>query len=126
MKVKYLISPTTLYHRFIVLHDPKLTIHFGYLVRKCLVSFLCLMVNNILVVTFIEPACQSDLSFVALLFKLIPLTFYINMTLYYMVMDNILASLAEMTQMKERIYYLDWWNAETIYQFLDRWCLLVS
>ena len=43
-----------------------------------------------------------------------------------MVMDNVLAALAEITKMKIRVYYLDWWNAETIDEFLDKWCLLIS
>lgn len=51
----------------------------------------------------------------ALFFKLIPLTFYINMILYYMVFDNVLAAVAEITQIKYRVFYLDWWNAKTIF-----------
>jgi hypothetical protein len=47
----------------------------------------------------------------ALTFKLVPLTFYINMVLYYMVLDNVFAALAEATQIKDRMFYLDWWNA---------------
>ena len=42
-----------------------------------------------------------------------------------MVMDNILAALAEITKIKNRIFYLDWWNAETVYEFQDKWCLLI-
>lgn len=62
----------------------------------------------------------------ALTFKLIPLTFYINMTMYYMVMDNVLAALAEITQISNRMLYLDWWNAETVSEFLEKWCLVVT
>lgn len=62
----------------------------------------------------------------ALVFKLIPLTFYINMVMYYMVMDNVIAALAEITQIKNRVLYLDWWNAETIVEFSDRWCLIIN
>ena len=90
-------------------------------------SFLCLFVNNILIVKFIEPACRDEnLTFIALAFKLVPLTFYINMILYYMVMDNVIAALAEITKVSNRMFYLDWWNAETIYEFLDKWCLIIN
>ena len=84
------------------------------------------MINNIAVFQLIEPAYNSDLSFITLTFKLFPLTVYINLCLYLMVMDNVVASLAELTQQKNRVYYMDWWNSETIYEFLDKWCLLVT
>ena len=32
-----------------------------------------------------------------------------------MVMDNVIAALAEITKVSNRMFYLDWWNAETIY-----------
>ncbi len=83
--------------------------------------------NNILIVKFIEPACKdTNLSFIALTFKLVPLTFYINMILYYMVMDNVIAALAELTKIRNRVLYLDWWNAQTLYDFLDKWCLIIN
>lgn len=46
--------------------------------------------------------------------------------MYYMVMDNVIAALAEITQIKNRVLYLDWWNAETIVEFSDRWCLIIN
>lgn len=115
-KLLYLISPYPIYHKFVEEHNSQLKIYYKYLATKLCVSFLCLLVNNILIVKFIEPACKdATLSFIALAFKLVPLTFYINMILYYMVMDNVIAALAEVTQVSNRIFYLDWWNAHTIY-----------
>lgn len=96
------------------------------MISKFFVTFLCFLVNNILIVKFIEPACSNDLSFIALIFKLVPLTFYINMVMYYMVMDNVIAALAEITQIKGRMFYLDWWNAENVEEFLERWCLIIN
>ena len=125
-KLMFFISPVICYHKYVENYDQSLVIHFRYLFTKFLVSFLCLMVNNIVTVKFIEPACSEDLSFIALIFKLFPLTFYMNISLYYMVMDNILAALAEITKIKNRVFYLDWWNAETIYEFQDKWCLLIT
>lgn len=114
-KLFFLISPYPSYRKFIEEHDSRLSIHPKYLFVKLLVSFLTLLVNNILIVEFIEPACrETNLSFVALIFKLVPLTFYINMTLYYMVMDNVIAALAEVTRVRNRMFYLDWWNARTV------------
>lgn len=94
-RLLYLISPFPVYHKFVLEHNPKLKIHLKYLITKFFVSFLCVFVSNTLIVKFIEPACEeTNLSFVALTFKLVPLTFYINMVLYYMVMDNVIAALA--------------------------------
>ena len=66
------------------------------------------------------------MSFTELFFKLIPLIFYVNISLYYLIMENILSSMAELTQLKNRHYYLDWWNAKTVSEFLDKWVLLIN
>lgn len=125
-KIRFLISPVICYHRYVLTFDENLKIHPRYIIIKLIVSFLCLMINNIVVFQLIEPAYNSDLSIITMIFKLFPLTVYINLCLYCMVMDNVLAALAELTQQKNRVYYLDWWNSETIYEFLDKWCLLVT
>lgn len=31
-----------------------------------------------------------------------------------MVMDNVIAALAEVTRVRNRMFYLDWWNARTV------------
>ena len=54
----FFISPIISYHKYVENYDKSLTIHFRYLFTKFLVSFLCLMVNNIVIVKFIEPACE--------------------------------------------------------------------
>lgn len=41
-------------------------------------------------------------------------------------MENILQAMAEITQLKDRVVYEDWWNAETISEFLDKWVLLIN
>lgn len=56
-KIMFLICPIFSYRKFVQEHDPNLPIHARYIFTKFLVSFLCLFVNNILVVKFIEPAC---------------------------------------------------------------------
>ena len=78
---------------------------------------ICLFVNNTVIVKFIEPIFTNhqDLSLLALFFKLIPITFYFNMALYHMVMDNIMSALSEITKIRDRRMYGDWWNAETLY-----------
>jgi hypothetical protein len=43
-----------------------------------------------------------------------------------MVIENIFPAVAELTKMKERTYYEDWWNSQTIYEFLDKWVLLIN
>jgi hypothetical protein len=57
---------------------------------------------------------------------LIPLVFYINLCLYYLVVENILTASAEITQLRNRSYYDDWWNAETVSEFLNKWVLLIN
>jgi hypothetical protein len=116
VRLLFLVSPYPVYHTFVQQYNPNLPIHLRYLLTKLWVSGLCLVVNNTLIVRFIEPACgDPGLSFIALCFKLVPLAFYINMLLYYMVMDNIIAALAELTKVENRLFYLDWWNATTVY-----------
>lgn len=34
--------------------------------------------------------------------------------------------MAELTQLRNRQSYLDWWNAETISEFLDKWVLQIN
>ena len=46
--------------------------------------------------------------------------------MYFMILENILPAIAEATKMKNRIYYEDWWNAQTVYDFLDKWVLLIN
>ena len=46
--------------------------------------------------------------------------------MYFMILENILPAIAEATKMKYRIYYEDWWNAQTVYDFLDKWVLLIN
>lgn len=127
-RATFFISPIPIYHKFVQEHNPKLPIHFQYLLQKYLASMLCILVNNVLIVKFIEPICDnhSGLSLLALTFKLIPPTFYINMTVYYMVMDNIIAALSEVTRIRDRRLYGDWWNSETVYEFMEKWCLIIS
>lgn len=64
--------------------------------------------------------------FFELFFNLIPPAFYVNVTLYYLIMENIFTASAELTQMSYRRYYGDWWNSETVEEFLDRWVLLIN
>ena len=94
-------------------HNPALKINVKYLVIRGFTFMLCLAVNNILVIKFIEPICvdHQQFSCLALVFKLIPLTLYINMILYYMVMDNILSAFSEVCRIRDRRIYGDWWNS---------------
>lgn len=66
------------------------------------------------------------MSYAQLCFRLTPLFFFEHMVLYYLIMENILLALAELTQLKNRKFYSDWWNAETVSQFLDKWVLLIN
>ena len=43
-----------------------------------------------------------------------------------MILENIIPAIAEVTKMKSRIFYEDWWNAEILYDFLDRWVLMIN
>jgi hypothetical protein len=85
---------------------------------KLTVAFMCLLVNYILLSEIISPLLQPDIygpmSFFELFFRLIPPAFYINICLYYLIMENILLAMAELTQLRRRVFYEDWWNAKTV------------
>lgn len=66
------------------------------------------------------------MSFIELFFRLIPVAFYVNICLYYLIMENILLAMAEITQLKNRVFYEDWWNSQTISEFLDKWVLMIN
>ena len=34
--------------------------------------------------------------------------------------------MAEILQLEKRRYYEDWWNAETISEYLDKWVLMIN
>lgn len=88
-----------------------------YLAKKFVTAFFCVFVTNILLVEFIDPMVDSaaNISFIALFFKLIPYVFYMNIVLYYMVMENVVSALSEITQIRNRVFYEDWWNATTVH-----------
>jgi len=130
LKFKFIISPTIIYKEFILDHNPCLKIHFTYLLIKSAVASVCLLINYILmtelIAPYLLPEVYNPMSFIELFFKLIPLAFYVNICLYYMIMENIMLSMAEITQLKHRHFYLDWWNATTVSEFLDKWVLLIN
>lgn len=111
-------------------HNPTYKIHHSYLVIKSLVATVCLLFNYILmsqiINPFLQPSVYDKMSFVELFFKLIPYAFYVNVCLYYLIMENILPAMAEITQLQNRHFYQDWWNAETISEFLDKWVILIN
>jgi hypothetical protein len=82
------------------------------------VAALCLLVNYILLSEIINPLLQppiyNHMSFIELFFRLIPPAFFINVCLYYLIMENILLAMAELTQLSNRVFYQDWWNAQTV------------
>jgi hypothetical protein len=97
---------------------------------KISVAAMCLLINYILMTEIINPLLQPEvydrMSFIELFFRLIPFAFYVNICLYYLIMENILLAMAELTQLRKRVFYDDWWNAQTISEFLDKWVLLIN
>ena len=87
-----------------------------YLFKKSITAFGCVFITNILMLEFIDPLIGESykMSFMATFFKLIPYTFYMNVILYYLVFENIISFLSEITQIKNRVFYEDWWNAQTV------------
>jgi hypothetical protein len=127
---KYIVSPKVIYREFVGEHCGSLPIHWSYLTIKFCVAGSCLLINYILMTEIINPLIQpesySAMSFVELFFRLIPVAFYVNVCLYYLIMENIMLAMSELTQLRSRVFYLDWWNAETVSEFLDKWVLLVN
>ena len=66
------------------------------------------------------------MSFLELYFRLTPLLFYVQVVLYYLIMENIVLAMVEITQLRSRHFYFDWWNAQTVSEFLEKWVLLVN
>jgi hypothetical protein len=62
----------------------------------------------------LQPPIYNHMSFIELFFRLIPPAFFINVCLYYLIMENILLAMAELTQLSNRVFYQDWWNAQTV------------
>ena len=127
-KLKFLISPIVVYSELNKEHDSKLAVNKTYLLKKFLTALGCSIVSNILILEFIEPLINNadKMSFIAVFFKLIPYTFYIHVILYYMVFENVISSLSEITQIKNRVFYEDWWNADTLHEYLKKWCILMN
>lgn len=69
-------------------------------------------------------ASCNRMSLIELVFNLIPPVFYINMSLIYTVFECTFAPLAELTKMKDRRFFDDWWNASDIYELLAKINLL--
>lgn len=130
LQLKFIVSPQVIYKQFLMDHNPALPVHLSYLFIKAIVAGICLLINYILMTEFIAPYLQPEvhgkMSFIELFFKLIPLAFYVNICLYYLIMENIMLAMAEITQLQRRHFYHDWWNAETVSEFLDKWVLLIA
>lgn len=118
LTLKYIISPSVIYSDFLDQYDPTLKIHKQYLSIKALTAAVCLLINYILVTEiigpYLEPLVYQEMSFPELCFRLTPLFFFEHIVLYYMLMENIMLALAELTQLKTRKFYSDWWNSQTI------------
>lgn len=129
-KLKFIMSPLVIYQDFVADHNPQLPIHSSYLLIKSLTATMCLVINYILVTEMIAPYVWTDIhqtmSFLELFFRLTPLLFFEHVCLYYLIMENILLALAEITQLRRRRFFLDWWNAETVSEYLEKWVLLIN
>jgi hypothetical protein len=129
-KLKFMVSPLVIYRDFVAEHEPSLPIHTIYLIAKSLTAGVCLLINYILLTEIIMPfllaAAFEKMSFLELSFRLTPLLFYVQMCLYYLIMENIMLAMAEITQLRHRVFYSDWWNAETVSEYLDKWVLIVN
>lgn len=119
-----------MYGSFLRQHRPSLPIHLSYILIKGVVALGCLLINYLLVTEMMEPLLEPSgfdaMSFPELCFKLLPPTFYVNVCLYYLIMENIVPAVAELTQMRVRQYYGDWWNSETVGEFMDKWILQIN
>jgi hypothetical protein len=66
-------------------------------------------------IDIVEPlyaeTLASNLHLIEIFFRFIPPIFYVNVCLYFMVIENIIPAIAEATKIKHRVYYEDWWNA---------------
>ena len=100
-------------HRRIIVH---------YVVKKSLLILVCLFANCIIIVEFIDPvlADSGSMSFCELFFHLIPPIFYLNLSLIYTIFENTYAPLAELTKLKDRRFFDDWWNASNLHELLEK------
>jgi hypothetical protein len=94
-------------------------------VKKNIIVFVCLFANCIIVVEFIDPvlANKDKMGFLELFFNLIPPIFYINLSMIYTIFENVFSPLAEITKMKNRRFFDDWWNSTNFHELLAKFNL---
>ena len=101
--LKFIVSPLAIYNKFIADHRPHYPINKTYLLVKSLTAAVCLLINYILLTEFIapylDPSVYTKMSFAELFFRLTPLLFFAHCTLYYLIMENIMLAMGEITQL---------------------------
>lgn len=66
----------------------------------------------------LETADKND--FITLLLELIEICFYFNLAVFYMIFENIMQGIAELTRFADREFYRDWWNTTNYIDFFTK------
>lgn len=120
-KLIFLSIPTLVYHNDLnILRDRSLKINKLYVIKKALSAVLGLLTNFVIIIDFINPilAKQNSLTFFELILKLIIPSFYLAVSLFYLIYENVFSGIAELFKFKDRVFYEDWWNAQNFSDLL--------
>lgn len=127
-KLRFFFMPRMVFDGFDEEKLPERQIIWDYLVKKLLLNFLCLFANCVIVVEFIDPvvANKERMTFIELWFNLIPPVFYLNLCMFYFVFENVFSPLAELTKMRNRKFFEDWWNANSFFEMIEKFCSTID
>ena len=120
-KMVFLMMPDLIYNNSMAqVTDPTLKINKLYLFKKFFMAILGLLTNCVIIIDFINPivAKKNSLTFLELMFKLIPPSCYMGLSLFYLIYENVFSGIAELLRLKNRRYFEDWWNAKDFYELL--------
>jgi sterol O-acyltransferase len=82
----------------------------------------------IIVSDWLQPILEqaNNMHFAELFLKLIEVCFYLNLVIFYIVMETMLQLFAEFTRFADRLFYADWWNSTSYIDYMIKFNRPVS